>query len=57
MEGASKHLWEFKDKAAGAQAMAEYIARRDQGCDKIANGEFDNKVEVKEAPKADESRN
>lgn len=29
MEGAMKHLWEFKDKEAGAKAIAEYIQRRD----------------------------
>lgn len=29
MEGAIDGLWEFKDKAAGQRAVAEYIARRD----------------------------
>ena len=29
MEGALKHLWEFKDKAAGQNAIAEYLVRRD----------------------------
>ncbi|NTV67090.1 MAG: curli production assembly protein CsgG [Chlorobaculum sp.] len=29
MEGAMKHLWEFKDNAAGKQAIASYIERRD----------------------------
>lgn len=30
MEGAMKHLWEFKDNAAGKQAIASYIERRDR---------------------------
>ncbi len=29
MEGAIEGLWDFKDKAAGQRAIAEYIARRD----------------------------
>jgi len=29
MEGALKHLWEFKDKTAGDKAVAEYLVRRD----------------------------
>ena len=29
MEGVLKHLWEFRDKAAGQKAIAEYLVRRD----------------------------
>ena len=41
MEGALKHLWEFKDKAAGAHAISEYLVRRDgQGkAEKLLNSE------------------
>ena len=36
MEGALKHLWEFKDKSAGEKAIAEYLVRRD------GNGKAEN---------------
>ncbi len=35
MEGALKHLWDFKDKTAGEQAIAEYLARRDGKSEKV----------------------
>jgi len=36
MEGALKHLWEFKDKSAGEKAIAEYLVRRN------GNGKAEN---------------
>jgi|GEM_PF-6459279 len=36
MEGAIKHLWEFKDKTAGDKVVAEYLVRRD------GNGKAEN---------------
>jgi hypothetical protein len=35
MEGALKNRWEFKDKASGDKAIAEYLARRDGKSDKV----------------------
>jgi curli production assembly/transport component CsgG len=47
MEGAMKHLWEFKDKEAGAKAIAEYKERRDtMHCDipEAKSDHLDNEV-------------
>ncbi|NTW53690.1 MAG: curli production assembly protein CsgG [Chlorobaculum sp.] len=40
MEGAMKHLWEFKDDVAGNQAIATYIERRDHSGYKQENKEL-----------------
>ena len=47
MEGALKNLWEFKDKASGDKAIAEYLARRDGKSDKVI-ASSDNEVKIQE---------
>ena len=52
MEGALKHLWEFKDKTSGEKAIAEYLARRDGKDENLMaqeknNGENKQKQEQK----------
>jgi curli production assembly/transport component CsgG len=42
MEGAIKHLWEFRDRSAGEQAIEKYIERRDH-----AEYMLQNKQQVK----------
>lgn len=37
MEGAIKHLWEFRDRSAGEQAIAKYIELRDHAEYKLQN--------------------
>ena len=35
MEGALKHLWEFKENASGENAITEYLIRRDGNAKKL----------------------
>jgi curli production assembly/transport component CsgG len=44
MEGALKNMWSFKDDAAGRQAVADYIARRDKATQQPPVVELDDEA-------------